>query len=75
LRNDVFAINDLLQDAWQDSLLVNLQIDPVQLAEPDKIGPDKNAKFTTFHFSLLAIPRMTLVLEANPKFIHLNEIG
>jgi hypothetical protein len=45
------------------------------LAKPDKVGANENAKFATFLFTLSAVSRMALMLEAYPKLVHLNEVG
>lgn len=62
LRNDVLAAYDLLQDAWKDDLLIQLEIHAVQLAQTDKVGSNKDAKFLALHFAFLPVARMTLVL-------------
>jgi hypothetical protein len=62
LRNDVLAIDDLLQNTGKDGLLVHLQIDAIQLAEPDQVGPNKDTQIAPLVFAFVAFPRMALVL-------------
>ena len=62
LRNDVLAIDDLFQNTGEDSLLVHIQIDAVELTEPDEVGPDKDAQIAPLVLALFAFPRVALVL-------------
>ena len=55
LRNDVLAVDDLLEDAGKYDLLVHVEVDAVQLAEPDKIGADQDAELAALDFALFAV--------------------
>jgi hypothetical protein len=35
--------------------LVHLQIDAVELAEPDEIGTNENSEFSAFHLAFFAV--------------------
>lgn len=66
MRYNVLAANYLLQNAGKDVALVHLQVNAVKLTEPDEIRANQNSKVFPFHLPLLAIPRVTLVLESDP---------
>lgn len=75
MRNHVLAVDDLLEHAREDGLLVHVEVDAVQLAQADEVGPDKNPELFALELALFALARVALVLQAHPKLVHLNEVG
>ena len=75
LGNDVLAVDDLLQYRGEYARLVHVQIDAIELGETDEIGADEYTQFATFHFALLAVARVTLMLETHPELVHLDKVG
>lgn len=75
LGDDIFAVDNLFQDARQDRAAVHVQTDTLQLAEPDKIRAYEDTQFLAFHLALFAIARMALVLQAHPELVHLDKVG
>jgi hypothetical protein len=74
LGNNVFAVDDLLQNTGENGALVHVQIDTVKLAEPDEICADQDAQLAALQFAFFAVSRVPLVLEADPELVHFNEI-
>ncbi len=75
LSDDVLAVDDLLEDRWQDGALVHFEIHAFELAETNEVGSDKNTKLLALHLALLAISGVTLVLKPDPELVHLDEVG
>jgi len=75
LRDDIFAIDDLLENAWKNGFLVHFQIHAIQLTQPNQICAYQDTKFATLHLTFLAVPRMTLMLESDPKLVHFDKVG
>jgi len=75
LRNCIFAADYLLEDAWKDYSLVQIEVDAIKLTESHQICPNKGTKLTSFHLAFFLISGVTLVLQAYPKLVHFNEIG
>lgn len=73
--NDVLAVDDLLQYRGQNVPLVHIQVDAIELGEADEIGADEDTQVATFHFALLSVTRVTLVLKAHPEFVHFDKVG
>ena len=74
LSNHVLATDDLLQNTRQNSTLVHIEVYTIQLAKADKVSSNKNSKFASLQFSLFSIPRVSLMLQTNPKLIHFNKV-
>lgn len=74
LRNNVLAIDDLLQDAWENCTLVHVEVDTIKLAKPNKICSDQDTQFAALQFTFLAVSRVSLVLQANPELVHFDKI-
>jgi hypothetical protein len=75
LRNDVFAVDHLLQDTGQDELAVCIEIDPFELGQADEVGADQDAQVFALNFALLAIPRVARVLQSDPELVHFDKVG
>lgn len=75
LRDDVLAIDDLLQDGGENELLIHIQIHAIELGKTDEVRANEYSQIAPLHFALLTIPRVTLVLKTDPELIHLDEIG
>ncbi|KAI5117715.1 hypothetical protein M0805_006519 [Coniferiporia weirii] len=75
LHDDVLAVDDLLEDAWEGRALVHPKVDAVERAEPDEVGTDEDTQFASLHLALLAVTRVSLVLQPHPELVHLNEVG
>jgi hypothetical protein len=55
--------------------LVNVQINIVQLTETDKVGANENLQLLALHLSLFTFLGVALMLETDPKFVHLDKVG
>lgn len=75
LGDDVFAIDDLLEDVGQDDALVHVEIDAVELAEADEVSADEDAELFALHLAPLAVLGEALVLQSDPELVHLDEVG
>lgn len=75
LRNDVLAVDDLLEDGGQDHVLVHVDLDALELREADEVRTDKDAEVAALHLALLALARVALVLQPHPELVHLDEVG
>ena len=71
----ILAIYNLLQDARHDALRVHIQVKSIELAEPNKVCPYQNTKLPSFQFPFLSFPRVALVLQPYPKFVHFDEVS
>ena len=65
-------MHNLFQQRVED-LLVVVQVD--QLAEPDQVAAHEELQFLALLGPLLALPGMTLVLQAHPQLVHLDKVG
>ncbi len=75
LCDDIFAVNDLLEDGREDGALVHLEIDAFELAESDEVGADEDAQLFAFHLAFLAVSGVTLMLQSDPELVHLDKVG
>lgn len=75
LGDNVLAVDDLLQYRGEYVPLVHVQIDAIELGETDEICADEDTQVTTFHLALLAVARVTLMLETHPELVHLDKVG
>ena len=75
MGKDIPTLNHLLQYQGENVGLIEIQVDAFQLAETNEVCPDENTKLATFLFSDMAVTRVALELQADPKFIHFDEIG
>lgn len=75
LGDNVFTVNHLFKDARKNHSLVQVQVHAVKLTESHQIRPNKDTEFASFHFTFFPVARMSLMLETDPKLIHLNEVG
>lgn len=75
LCDDVLAVDDLLQYCWEYTLLVHFQIDTIELGKTNKVGADEDTQVATFHFPLVPVAGVALMLETHPEFVHLDKVG
>lgn len=75
LRDNVFAVDDLFEHAGKDDAPVHFQIDAVELTEADQVGPDEDAQLAPLEFPPVAVARESAVLQPDPEFVHLDEVG
>jgi hypothetical protein len=75
LSNHILTLNNLLKNGGKDAILVELQIDTIQLREPNEVCADQNAKVFALSLALFAVARVSLVLKSHPELVHFDEIG
>lgn len=56
-------------------LLIDFKVDAIQLTQTNQIGTNQDTQFLALCFTLLAITRMTLMLQSNPQLVHFCKIG
>jgi hypothetical protein len=54
---------------------VNFQVYSFQLAESNQVCSNQNLEFSSLGFTLFTVARMTLMLQTDPKLVHLGEVG
>jgi hypothetical protein len=75
LRNHIPTVHDLLQHTRQNRPLVHLQVDALELAQPDEVRSDEDTQVAALEFATLAVAGETGVLEADPELVHFDEVG
>lgn len=74
LRDGVAAADDLLEDARQDDLLVDLEVHRLQLGQTDKVGADEDLQLLALLLAARLLAGMSLVLHPHPQLVHLREV-
>lgn len=75
LGDHVLAVNDLLEDAWEDRATVHLEVDAFELAQPNQVRPDQDPKLPSLHLPPFAVARESRVLQSDPELVHLDKVG
>lgn len=55
-------------------LLIDFKVDAIQLTQTNQIGTDQDTQFLALCLTLLAITRMTLMLQSNPQLVHFRKV-
>ena len=55
-------------------LLILVDVDTLELAEPDEVGSHQDAELLPLTLPLLPVPGVALVLHAHPQLVHLREV-
>ena len=74
LRNSVLAVDHLLEDAGQHRLLVEAHVHALELADPNKVGPDQDAQVLALLLALLLPRAASLALHAHPEPVRLRKV-
>ena len=74
LRNGILAVDDLLEDGWENHLLVQLERHAIELTEPHEVRADENAQLATLRLALLALARVAEMLLPDPQPVHLDKV-
>ena len=75
LRDDILAVDHLLEDRWQDRVLVELERHAIELAQAHEVRADEDAQFAALCLALLALARVAEVLLTHPELVHLDKVG
>jgi hypothetical protein len=74
LRNDVAAADDLLEQAMQHNVGVQVDVDAVELAEAREVLADEQAQVLALGLALRTLRGGAVVLETHPELVHLGEV-
>ena len=74
LSDGVSTLYHLFQHVGQHLSLVHPGVNGVKLGETDKVCPDEDPQLESLFLSPLPLPRVALVLHADPKLVHLGKV-